>query len=84
MIRLIPLAETISGQELIKVTRITILATQIQEKFLLSDPLVETVRADLDKVDAETLALLVRQILHLDTFEEVEHWVAAHTSHPVA
>lgn len=77
MLRLMPLEETISGQELLKDAHVAILTTQIQDKFLLSEPLVETVRADLDKLDAETLALLVRQILHFDTFEELENWVAA-------
>ncbi|MEZ4859733.1 MAG: DUF2887 domain-containing protein [Caldilineaceae bacterium] len=77
MLRLTPLEETVSGQELIKDERVAILATLIQDKFLLTEPLVESVRADLDKLDVETLALLVRQILHFDTFEELEHWVAA-------
>lgn len=84
MIRLIPLEETISDQELIKDERVAILATLIQDKFLLTGPIVETVRADLDKLDAEALALLVRQILHFDTFEEVEQWVSAHTPQTVA
>jgi cell fate (sporulation/competence/biofilm development) regulator YmcA (YheA/YmcA/DUF963 family) len=35
-------------------------------------------RADLDKLDAEALALLVRQILHVDTFEEVEQSITEH------
>jgi len=78
MLRLMPLEETISGQELLKDAHVAILTTQIQDKFLLSEPLVETVRADLGKLDAEELALLVRQILHFDTFEELENWVAAH------
>jgi hypothetical protein len=33
MLRLTPLEETISGQELIKNERVAILATQIQDKF---------------------------------------------------
>ncbi|MCB0186439.1 MAG: hypothetical protein KDE31_19360, partial [Caldilineaceae bacterium] len=77
MLRLTPLEETISGQELLKDAHVAILTAQIQEKFLLSEPLVETVRADLGKLDTEELALLVRQILHFDSFEEVEQWIAA-------
>lgn len=77
MLRLTPLEETISGQELIKDAHVAILTTQIQDKFLLTGPMVESVRADLDKLDAAALALLVRQILHFATFEELEHWVTA-------
>lgn len=76
MLRLTPLEETISGQELIKNAHVAILAAQIQDKFALSGPLGETVRSDLDKLDAKALAMLVRQILHFDTFEELENWIA--------
>lgn len=84
MLRLTPLEETISGQELIKDAHVAILTTQIQDKFRLSDVLVETIRADLNKLDAEALALLVRQILHLDTFEDLEQWIADHHPHTPA
>ena len=73
MIRLTPFAETVSGQELIKNERVAILITLIQDKFNLSTTRIESMLAQLD---AETLTVLVRQILHVDTFEELEHWVA--------
>lgn len=76
MLRLTPLEETISGQELIKNAHVAILAAQIQDKFGLSGSLSETVRADLDKLDAQALTTLVRQILHFNTFEELESWSA--------
>jgi hypothetical protein len=76
MIRLTPLKETRSGQELIKNDRVAMLTIQIQDKFKLSDKLVTTVRADLEKLDAEMLYLLIRQILHLDTLEALEQWIA--------
>lgn len=84
MLRLTPLEETISGQELIKDAHVAILTTQIQDKFLLTGPMVESVRADLDKLDAASLALLVRQILHFATFEELEQWIAARLSQTTA
>ena len=76
MLRLTPLEETISGQELIKNAHVAILTTQVQDKFNLSSTLIESVRADLDKLDAEALASLVRQILHFDSFEALAAWLA--------
>jgi predicted transposase/invertase (TIGR01784 family) len=76
MLRLTPLEETISGQELIKNAHVDILAALIQDRFGLSEALSETVRADLDKLDGQALTTLVRQILHFDTFEELETWIA--------
>ncbi len=78
MLRLTPLEETISGQELIKNERITTLITLIQDRFGVSDKLLETVRLDLEKLNTDTLYLLIRQILHFDTFEALEQWVADH------
>lgn len=78
MLRLTPLEETISGQELIKNAHVAILTTQIQDKFNLSSTLIESVHTDLDKLDAEALRILVRQILHFETFEALEQWVADH------
>ena len=77
MLRLTPLEETISGQELIKNAHVAILTTLVQDKFNLSSTLIESVRADLDKLDAEALANLVRQLLHFDSFEALEAWIAA-------
>lgn len=78
MLRLTPFAETISGQELIKNERIAILTTLIQDKFNLSSTLIESVRADLDKLDAAALTILVCQILHIDSLEQLEEWIADH------
>lgn len=76
MLRLTPLEETISGKELIKNERVAILTEQIQDKFALPNKLSETVRADLEKLNLEDLKLLIRQILHFDTFEALEQWIA--------
>ncbi len=78
MIRLTPLEETRSGQELIKNERVAMLTAQIQDKFKLSDKPVTTVRTDLEKLDADMLYLLIRQILHLDTLDALEQWIAHH------
>lgn len=78
MLRLTPLRETASVQEVLKEDRVDMLTAQIQDKFKLSDKLVTTVRTDLEKLNADTLYLLIRQILHLDTLEALEQWLADH------
>lgn len=78
MLRLTPLRETASVQEVLKEDRVDMLTAQIQDKFKLSDKLVTTVRTDLEKLNADTLYLLIRQILHLDTLEALEQWIADH------
>lgn len=78
MLRLTPLRETISGQELIKNERVAMLTTQIQDKFTLSEQLVTAVRANLEKLSSDTLHQLIRQILHFDTFEMLEQWIEEH------
>jgi phosphoenolpyruvate-protein kinase (PTS system EI component) len=78
MIRLTPLAETTSGQELIKNERVAMLTMQIQDKFTLSDKLVKSVRTNLEKLSSDTLHQLIRQILHFDTFETLEQWIEEH------
>lgn len=75
MLRLTPLEETISGQELIKNERVAILTAQIQDKFALSDKMVKSVRANLETLSSDTLHHLVRRILHFDTFEALEQWI---------
>lgn len=78
MIRLTPLRETASVQEVLKEDRVDMLTAQIQDKFKLSDKLATTVRTDLEKLNTDTLYLLIRQILQLDTLEALEQWLADH------
>jgi hypothetical protein len=78
MLRLTPLVETTSGQELITNERVAMLTTLIQDKFTLSDKLMEAVRTNLEKLSSDTLHQLIRQILHFDTFETLEQWIEEH------
>ena len=78
MLRLRPLVETISGQELLKEERIEALCEQIQEKLSVSDEVIATLQQELQKLDLESLKLLRRQILHVDTLEELEQWITEH------
>lgn len=76
MLRLTPLAETISGQELIKDERLAILSRQIQIRFQLSDELTEAIGQDLEKLDLPTLKLLLEEILRIESFEQLELWIS--------
>ena len=78
MLHLTPLRETASVQEVLKEDRVDMLATQIQDKFKLSSKLIEALCADLEKLNLEDLKLLIRQILHFTSFEELEQWIAEH------
>jgi hypothetical protein len=76
MLRLTPLAETISGQELIKDERVAMLAHQIRRKFMLPEEIVEVVCGELQALDLESLKALFELILEIDTLEQLEHWIA--------
>ncbi len=78
MLRLTPLEETISGQELLKNDRVMMLATLVQNKFTLSDEQIETIRVDLEKLELQELKLLVQRILHFDTLDGLKQWIADH------
>ena len=79
MIRLTPLRETESVQELIKDERVKTLTRLIAQKVSLSLEVVEAIRIELDKLDVDTLEHLLDQILAFDTFEQVEQWVATNS-----
>ena len=76
MLQLTPLRETASVQEVLKEERIEALYDQIQEKLMLSDEIMAVVHDELMKLDMESLKALRRQILHLDTLEQLENWIA--------
>jgi len=78
MLRLRPLSETTSGQELIKEERIALLIQLCQRKFALSDDLVETMNQQLQQLDMTTLKELFNEILDLKTFEQLEQQIARH------
>lgn len=78
MLRLTPLRETASVQEVLKEDRVELLASQIQVKFNLAPEMLEPITADLKKLDLATLEVLFKQIFRLDTFEQLEYWIADH------
>lgn len=84
MLRLTPLRETTSGQELLKEDRIDILLNQIEVKFGISPEMTEKLTTDLAQLDVTTLRALLRQLLRLDTLEQLQFWIADHLPERVA
>ena len=78
MLRLTPLEETISGQELIKNERVTILTRLITRKFALATELAEAIQVELNKLDLLTLQSLLDHILDIETLEQLEQWMTDH------
>lgn len=76
MLRLTPLEETISGQELIKNERVKTLARLLARKFALSAALAEILQSELAQLEAATLAQLLDLVLDFVTYEQVEQWIA--------
>lgn len=80
MLRLTPLAETNSGQELIRDERVALLVIQIRQKFSLNDSMIDAITTELQRLDLESLKMLFAQIFHIATIEELEGWIDAHRS----
>lgn len=84
MLRLTPLRETTSGQELLKEDRIDILLNQIEVKFGISPEMAEKLTTELAQLDVTTLKALLRQLLRLETLEQLQFWIADHLPEQVA
>lgn len=78
MLRLTPLRETISGQELLKEDRVDMLARQIQRKFTLAPDLLTATIFDLNQLELDSLRTLIGEILFIDTLEQLEQWITDH------
>lgn len=84
MLRLTPLRETTSGQELLKEERVETLLNLIQVKFSVPPELFEVIADDLEQLDMNTLKALLRQFLRLETLEQLQFWIADHLPERVA
>lgn len=80
MIRLTPLHETASFQELLKEERVNLLLLLIESKFALSDALREGLRVDLANLPMGALQMLFPQMLHIDSLTQLEQWIVDHQS----
>ena len=75
MLQLTPLAETISGQELIQEQFMDVLVRQIRRKFTISEDLAEVVSVELEKLDVDSLKQLFDDIFDINAFEQLEQWI---------
>ena len=76
MLRLTPLEETASFQEVLKEKQVHLLMLMINDKFSLSDELNKGLRTDLEALTMDPLQALFTQILHVDSLEQLERWIA--------
>lgn len=78
MLRLTPFRETEGVKEVLKEEHAYLLADQAQAKFDLSNEARETLRLELFKLDDSSLRALNRQMLRIDTLEQLEIWITDH------
>lgn len=78
MLRLTPFHETASFLEAQKEDRIETLLGQIEVKFAISPEMAEDIKADLAQLDTNVLKALFKQLLRLDTFEQLKFWISDH------
>ena len=79
MLKLTPLEETIDGKELLQNDRIKLLTEQIRLKFSLSQEAMEIITTNLRKLELEELEALFKEILKIETVEQLQTWLSAHT-----
>lgn len=84
MLRLTPFRETDSVQEVLKEERIEILRSQIEVKFGISPEMADEVETNLMQLDMNALKALLKQLLWLDTFEQLELWISDHLPERIA
>lgn len=77
MIRLTPLREIASFQEILTEDRIALLMLLIGNKFSLSDELRKALQNELESLAMDTLRMLFTQVLPIDSLEQLERWIAA-------
>ena len=75
MLRLTPLRETTSVQEVLQEHSIEMLMKQIQIKLQPSAEVRETIEANLEKLPLPSLEDLFDHILALDTLEQLQQWI---------
>lgn len=74
-IRLTPLRETASFQELLKEEQVKLLLLLIESKFTLSDTRGGALCAELTNLSMGTLQALFPQMLNIDSLEQLEQWI---------
>jgi len=78
MLRLTPLRETTSVQEVLQEEHVAILTRQIQKKFALSAEMSAAINTDLQQLDLATLRTLLDLIFDINSVEQLETWISSH------
>lgn len=78
MLRLTPFREIASVQQVLKEDRIELLLNQIEVKFNISPEQAETIAVNLALLDMNALKALIRQLLRLETFGQLQFWIDDH------
>jgi len=77
MLRLTPLRETTSVQEVLQEEHVTILTRLIQKKFTLAPEMSAAINAKLQQLDLPTLRTLLDLIFDLASVEQLESWIGS-------
>jgi hypothetical protein len=75
MVKLTPIRETVAGREWIQEGQISVLSGIIKSKFGIPSSIIST---SLEQLTIETLNELGREILRLDTADELASWIEEH------
>lgn len=84
MLRLTPFHETESFKEAMKNERIDIALNMIEVKFGVSPEKLATLAANLALLDLNTLKALIKQLMRLETLEQLDYWIDDHLPEGVA
>ena len=84
MLRLTPLRETASVQEVLKEDRIETLLSMIEVKFNTPPEKAEAIATNLALLDMNVLKALIRQLMRLETLDQLEFWIDDHLPERVA
>lgn len=80
MLRLTPLRETASFQEVFKEEWLDILLPMIRRQFAISEEVQDALHRDLQMLDADTLKALIPILWEMNSVEELERWIVNHQS----
>ena len=84
MLRLTPFHETESFKEAMKNERIDIALNMIEVKFGASPEKLATIAANLAQLDLNTLKALIKQLMRLETLEQLDYWIGDHLPRKIA
>lgn len=84
MLRLTPLRETASFQEVFKEEWLDVLLPMIRRQFAISEEIQDALHRDLALLDADSLKALIPILQELNRVEDLERWIAEHHPHTLA